>query len=100
MTTKPRRRPATLTVFGIYSRHLSRGLELEADAVNAHIDLMPLDGELLVVGLDPALGEGIRDPERWKAWDAAASSELGQPLVTELNLDQSLAHIRQAPATT
>lgn len=88
-----KRRPATLTVFGIYSRIISKAQGVAVDVVNQHVDLLPLNGSLMVVGLDPAMGEGITDPERWKEWDTRASSELGQKVVTTLDADNGLATI-------
>jgi len=92
MTRKPRHVPSSLTVMGIYMRHIGRSLG-EGEGSEFAVDIMPVGGIISVdlTHLPPA----FREAPTWEALDKAASSEVGQPLKTTLDGDNAV--VRQAP---
>lgn len=79
---KKRSKPSALTTMGIYMRHLGKTVGADEDALSAAIDFMPPTG-ILLLRLE-GLPSALQDPATWEAIDKAASSELGQPVVTTL----------------
>lgn len=77
-------RPSPLTVLGVYSRHLCNVLGVTDDELGEVADFLPDGSPALISFRPPAEGTlaQLSDPAFWGSINAAASEELGQPIVT------------------
>ena len=92
MTRKPKHVPSSLTVMGIYMRHIGKALG-EGERTEFAVDIMPPGG---IISIDLThLPPAFREAATWEALDKAGSSEVGQPLKTTLEGDNAV--VRQAP---
>jgi hypothetical protein len=79
-------RPSSLTVAGIYARHICSKLDADRDAVVPGLDTVPAGGFLEIDLTWGALSVG-RDPAWWVDIDEAAGRELGGAVTTTVTGD-------------
>ena len=79
-------RPSSLTVAGIYARHICSKLGADREAVVPGLDTVPAGGFLEIDLTWGALAAG-RDPAWWVDIDEAAGRELGGAVTTTVTGD-------------
>lgn len=91
-------KPSSITVAGIYIRHLSRELGVEENFVSQILDPMPRQGDELIcieVGLKE-LDARMGDTEMWQKIDDLAGQELGGGVTTTLGGPGAIVSIVRA----
>ena len=79
-------RPSSLTVAGIYARHICSKLDADREAVVPGLDTVPAGGFLEIDLTWGSLAAG-RDPAWWVDIDEAAGRELGGAVTTTVTGD-------------
>lgn len=91
-------KPSSITVAGIYIRHLARELGVDEDLVARLMDTLPRPGdELLCIeaGLEQ-LDARMGDTELWQRVDDLAGQELGGAVTTTLGTSGAIVSIVRA----
>jgi hypothetical protein len=91
-------KPSSITVAGIYIRHLARELRVEEELVARLMDTLPRPGdELLCIeaGLEQ-LDARMGDTEMWGKVDELAGQELGGQVATTLGTSGAIVTIVRA----
>jgi len=92
-------KPSSITVAGIYIRHLARELGVEEDLVAQILDPMPRAGDELIcieAGLKE-LDARMGDTAMWLKIDDLAGGELGGAVTTTLGDPGAIVSIVRAP---
>lgn len=91
-------KPSSITVAGIYIRHLARELGVEEELVAQIMDPMPRPGDELLC-IEAGLGQldaRMGDTEMWGKIDDLAGQELGGGVTTTLGTSGAIVTIVRA----